>query len=289
MPVDLNQIEAAQSVKLIAADSAGAEIAPYTSSAIGSKVGLDSAPIKHAPNTRVTGVLGSLNAAVTVSDLDGFGTAGVALSGTWAGTVSFLGSVDGTTFVAMNAQPLGSGLLTSSATANGVWRLNITGLKAIQVKMTGYTSGSAAVAVELTPHAGPTQVDAIVTVVPAPSTFATIYRRQEITVATKTETDLPSGAYTVPPGKMFVLASFQANYDTQSPLVVRLKKQTGGAGAFVTEFRLTLKQHGQDNSNVQFTFPYGIQLGTAGDVIKITYESALSKGTLWSSFTGVEY
>jgi hypothetical protein len=149
--------------------------------------------------------------------------------------------------------------------------------------MTSYTSGSATIALSLTPYAGflrslstiaggtdgtpignvsdRIKVDAIVTVTPAPSTFATIYRRQEITVPSKVETDLPSGSYTVPAGKTFVLASLQANYDTQSPLVIRLKKQTGGAGSFVTEFRLTLKQHGQDNSNVQFTFPYGIQLG----------------------------
>jgi hypothetical protein len=125
--------------------------------------------------------------------------------------------------------------------------------------------------------------------VPPAWQVATIFRRQEITVATKTETDLPSGSYTVPTGMSFGLTSISANYDTQSPLIIRLKKQTGGVGAFVTEWRLTLKQHGQDNSNVQFVMPRGILMATAGDVLKLTYESALSKGTLWASFTGIEY
>lgn len=132
-------------------------------------------------------------------------------------------------------------------------------------------------------------VSASATIVPSVATFGTILRQNEITVATKTETDLPSGSYTVPAGKIFVLTAFMGNYDTQSPLIVRLKKQTGGAGSFVTQFRLTLKQHGQDNSNVQFDIESGIKLGVAGDVFKLTYESALSKGSLWTGFVGIEY
>lgn len=133
------------------------------------------------------------------------------------------------------------------------------------------------------------KVNATVIVTPAPSTFGTILRQNEVTIASKTETDLTSSTYTVPAGKTFVLLSFGANYDTQSPVVVRFKKQTGGSGSFATLQRLTLKQHGQDASNVQFTYPLGIQVGTAGDVFKITYESALSKGSFWASFTGIEY
>ena len=129
--------------------------------------------------------------------------------------------------------------------------------------------------------------DADITV--SASTFATIFRRAEITVATKTETDLSGVTYTVPAGKNFVLTTINANYDTQSPLYIRLKKQTGGAGAFSTEVRLTVKQHGQDASSTSMTFPYGVYLATAGDVIKITYESALAKGSLWAAFTGIEY
>lgn len=133
------------------------------------------------------------------------------------------------------------------------------------------------------------KVDALVTVTPTPATFATIYRSNEITVATKTETDLPTATYTVPSGKIFVLTSLSANYDTQSPLIIRLKKQTGGAGSFVTIRRLTLKQHGQDPSDVHHLFPFGLVIGDPTDIIKITYESALARGSLWAAFTGIEY
>lgn len=133
------------------------------------------------------------------------------------------------------------------------------------------------------------KVDAVVTVTPTPATFATIQKGYEITVATKTETDLPTATYTVPSGKIFVLTSLSANYDTASPLIIRLKKQTGGTGSFVTIRRLTLKQHGQDPSDVHHLFPFGLVIGNATDIIKITYESALSKGSLWAAFTGIEY
>ena len=124
------------------------------------------------------------------------------------------------------------------------------------------------------------KVNASVTVVPAASTFGTILRQNEVSVATKTETDLASGSYTVPAGKTFVLTSISANYDTQSPVVIRLKKQVSGVGAFSTVFRLTVKQHGQDASNATIQVPYGIVIATATDVLKLTYESALARGSL---------
>jgi hypothetical protein len=280
-----------------------------TSTVVNSSRGLDSAPNKYAPNVSVSGSLTALNSVVTATSLDGFGSAGIVITGTWVGTITFQGSVDGSSFVDMFAQPIGNGLIAQTITANGSLRINTTGLKAIRVKMTGYTSGTATVAIQLTPYAGfirsltsligatdGTQIgnvgDAIkiaATITVASSTFGAIFRRQEISVATKVETDLPSGSYTVPSGKTFVLTSINGNYDTQSPLVIRFKKQTGGSGAFATEWRLTLKQHGQDNSNVGFQIPYGIVMGAASDVLKLTYESALAKGSLWSSFTGLEY
>jgi hypothetical protein len=50
-----------------------------------------------------------------------------------------------------------------------------------------------------------------------------------------------------------------------------------------------LKQHGQDESNHQIDFSLALVVGTAGDKFKITYESALAKGTLWAGYSGVEY
>lgn len=118
---------------------------------------------------------------------------------------------------------------------------------------------------------------------------ANILRQDEINVTVKVETDLPNSTYTVPAGKVFGLTMFGGSYDTQSPMYIRLKKQTGGTGPWETLFRVTLKQHGQDESNHQITLSHAIMVGNPGDVFKITYDSALSKGSLWAGFTGAEY
>lgn len=118
---------------------------------------------------------------------------------------------------------------------------------------------------------------------------ANILKQAEISVATKAESDLTGTTYTVAAGKSFRLMTFGGSYDTQSPMYLRLKKQTACTGSFVTQFRISLKQQGQDESNYQVNMPTGLTLGEAGDCFKITYQSALSKGTLWSGFTGTEY
>jgi hypothetical protein len=133
------------------------------------------------------------------------------------------------------------------------------------------------------------RVEANVTVVPASSTFGTILYQNEVSISSKTETDMTGMTRTIASGKTFVLTCFTASYDTQSPIYVRIKKQTAGGGSFVTQFRITLKQHGQDASQVTIPIPFGIAIATATDVIKVTYESAIAKGTLWAAFTGIEY
>lgn len=133
------------------------------------------------------------------------------------------------------------------------------------------------------------KVDGIVVAVPSSSSFGTVFRQYEANVTTKAKTDLPTTTYTVPAGKTFVLTSIVGNYDTQSPITIRLEKQTGGAGAFVQQIPLKLRQSGNDAGNFQFTVPFGVQLGVAADVLKLTYESSLAKGVVWAAFTGIEY
>lgn len=117
-------------------------------------------------------------------------------------------------------------------------------------------------------------------------TIPAIFKRNEISVASRTETDMPNTTYTVPAGKTFVVSSFSASYDAQVGMYVRLKKQTGGAGAWETLFRLNMMLGGQGNSTVSLDLSKGIEIGVAGDVFKITYESTMSRGTLWASYSG---
>jgi hypothetical protein len=128
-----------------------------------------------------------------------------------------------------------------------------------------------------------------ITALPEAAGAAAVLKSAEITVATKVESDLSGVTYTVPTGKTFKLYTFNGSYDTAAPMFLRLKKQTGGAGAFVTLFRISLKQQGQDESNFEIALPDGLNVGVATDVFKVTYESALSKGTLWAGFTGMAF
>lgn len=134
------------------------------------------------------------------------------------------------------------------------------------------------------------KVEATGITLPSDSTFCTILKQNEITLAAKSvETDIADCSYTVPAGKTFVLTMMAGNYDLSGPILIRFRKQTGGTGSWDRKFRLSLKQHGQDPSHVSMPIPYGYIVGTAGDILKLTYESALKQGSLWACFVGIEY
>lgn len=69
----------------------------------------------------------------------------IQLTGTWVATVSFQGSVDGTTWVAALAYPIGTvnGAPVTEATANGSWTIPINA-PYVRARVTAYTSGSVA-------------------------------------------------------------------------------------------------------------------------------------------------
>lgn len=88
-----------------------------------------------------SGALSTLNTAVTVDQLDNNGSIGFIISGTWVGTVTFQGSLDGSTYVNMQALSLAGGFV-SYTVANGSFVMDTSGLKAIRAKVTSYTSGT---------------------------------------------------------------------------------------------------------------------------------------------------
>lgn len=118
--------------------------------------------------------------------------------------------------------------------------------------------------------------------------YSNILYQSEFTITSRIETDIPGTTYTVAVGKTFRLMTFMASFDAQPTLYIRLKKQTGGSGSFNTIFRINLEVGGQGQSSVPFVFPNGVLIGNAGDVFKLTVESTLVKGNLWSGYSGVE-
>ncbi len=92
---------------------------------------------------------GALHAfLVPAFDVSGYREFALQVSGTWSGTLTFQGSLDGTTFYPVVALPVGGGLQVSTTTANGIF-LGFLGCKYLRVQMTAYTSGTAVGALRL--------------------------------------------------------------------------------------------------------------------------------------------
>lgn len=89
-----------------------------------------------------TGTAGALNATVDATSLDSIGSVSALITGTWVGTITFQGSLDGSVFFDMLALNLSTNALISTTTANGSFLINSFGLKAVRVKATSYTSGT---------------------------------------------------------------------------------------------------------------------------------------------------
>lgn len=86
-------------------------------------------------------------------------TVGVQLSGTWTGTVQFEGSLNGTTYVSVKADPSGSGSWVSEATSNGIWGADVAALKFFRVRASALSSGT--ITVDLVPTTARRMVDLV--------------------------------------------------------------------------------------------------------------------------------
>lgn len=89
----------------------------------------DTAP----PATDQKGMVGTEGVATNV---------GVQITGTWTGTVTFEGTIDGVTFVAIAATPSGGGADVTTTAANGAWRINARGYKGIRCRCTAAMTGT---------------------------------------------------------------------------------------------------------------------------------------------------
>lgn len=99
-----------------------------------------------------SGSIGALNAnqALTLNGAAGFA---VDIRGTFTGTVTFQGTVDGTNWATTNVLPVTASVntaLTPTATAAGAWLGNAAGLLQVRAIFTAYTSGSATVTLRAT-------------------------------------------------------------------------------------------------------------------------------------------
>lgn len=91
-----------------------------------------------------SGVLQSAVSATgngTVFDVSGLSTVGVEISGTFVGTLTFQGRVASGTWYAIQAENINSGVVSTTSTAVGLFRVPIAGLDEFRVAVT-WTSGT---------------------------------------------------------------------------------------------------------------------------------------------------
>lgn len=86
---------------------------------------------------------GSLGATGSVAlNTRGMGTAGIQLTGTLAGTLSFEVTNDNTNWVAARCTPPGTTTAVTSATAVGLWTCPVAGNQQLRARVSTYTSGT---------------------------------------------------------------------------------------------------------------------------------------------------
>ena len=86
----------------------------------------------------------------TTVELDArqFSVAGIQVTGTWTGTLTFEGSVDGTNFIAIGAKPVATDATpVTTTTGNGIWAVNVAGLSSVRARGTAAITGTAVVTI----------------------------------------------------------------------------------------------------------------------------------------------
>lgn len=78
----------------------------------------------------------------------GLGSVGFQVTGTWVGTITFEGSIDGITYATLSVVPSNSATTTTTTTGNGIWSAGVGGLFAARARMSAYTSGTATVTIQ---------------------------------------------------------------------------------------------------------------------------------------------
>lgn len=149
---DLSDIQAAQSVKIVGNDSSGLENNPVGATSAGD---LQVSPVSR--NLSSSGSASSLNAdAISSTDLQGYQSISVQITGTFVGTLTFQGSNDNSNFVSVQATNVSSSIATPVSTTTGTGLFYVPLLfRYFRLRMTSYTSGTAtvtAVADSLTPN-----------------------------------------------------------------------------------------------------------------------------------------
>lgn len=79
-----------------------------------------------------------------------YATLALQVQGITTATITWEATIDGTNWVAVQATPLTTGTAATTATADGLFRVNVTGLVSFRARISAYTSGTITVTGYLT-------------------------------------------------------------------------------------------------------------------------------------------
>jgi hypothetical protein len=74
----------------------------------------------------------------------------IQITGTFVGTVTFEGSIDGVNYVSLLASDVTTGATATTTTAAGIFRVDVTGLYKVRMRVSAWTSGAITVLGNLT-------------------------------------------------------------------------------------------------------------------------------------------
>lgn len=97
------------------------------------------------PDVVATGTITSSQSVIL--NVNGLGSAGIQITGTWTGVISFSISIDGTNFTNTSALVLSTGQLVGATTANGAWTIQTAGVAKVAVSGTTVATGTATVTI----------------------------------------------------------------------------------------------------------------------------------------------
>jgi hypothetical protein len=269
-----------------------------------------------------TGSLSSLNSYVSSGPIDNFGTAGIIISGTWSGAITFMGSLDNVNFVNIPAQNISTLSFVNSSSANGQFLINAAGISSIRIVMSAYTSGTASVSVQangatsivrgLSTIVGSTNGTSIGNVsdrlkvdvefpeieikndtgnpipisgnISATLKFSDIQRNAEFNINSKSEADIAGVSYVVTSGKNFYLTQFAVASDSPSPVAMRLRVYSA-SNVLINTIKINIASNGAWGGH---SWPNGVLYATGGNTVKATFDPQAAKGSGWAMFAGFE-
>lgn len=94
-----------------------------------------------------TGTIAANGASVTTTSLNSISSAAIQITGTWVGTITFEASLDNTVFNVINVRATNTGTISTTTTANNIFRVSLAGYQFFRLRSTAWTSGTATITI----------------------------------------------------------------------------------------------------------------------------------------------